>query len=52
MSQDILKKEVKNGNIRNIYLFYGEEDYLKEVYCKKIEDIVLKDGLKELNKKP
>ena len=50
MSQDILKKEVKSGTIRNIYLFYGEEDYLKEVYCRRIEDIVLDDSLKDLNK--
>lgn len=50
MSQDILKKEVKSGAIRNIYLFYGEEDYLKEVYCKRIEDIILDDALKDLNK--
>ncbi len=47
---ETLKKELNNGKIRNIYLFYGEEEYLKEKFLEKIEDIVLPDGLKDINK--
>jgi DNA polymerase-3 subunit delta len=50
MSIDILKKELKEKNIRNLYLFYGPEEYLKKYYMECIEKIVLTDGLKEMNR--
>lgn len=50
MSSNILKKELKEGIIRNIYLIYGEEEYLKKLYSKKIESAVLGNGNVDINK--
>lgn len=47
---ETLKKQLKNGTLQNIYLFYGEEEYLKEMYLKRIENIVLPDGLRDINR--
>lgn len=50
MSISILKKELKNGIIRNLYLFYGPEEYLKKYYLSSISDKLLSDdALKEMN---
>lgn len=50
MSMDILKDEIKNGKIRNLYLFYGQEEYLKKYYLETIEKKVLNEELKTLNR--
>lgn len=50
MSIDILKEELKTEKIRNLYLFYGEEEFLKKHYFDSIEKIVLKDDVTGLNK--
>lgn len=50
MSIEILKQDIKSRNIRNIYLFYGPEEYLKKYYLENIEKILLSDDLKTLNK--
>lgn len=50
MSIDVIKGDLKSNNIRKIYLFFGAEEYLKKFYLKKIEDTLLKDDFKELNK--
>lgn len=50
MSIDALKEDIKNKEIRNIYLFYGPEDYLKKYYLESIENLVLNEELKVLNK--
>lgn len=34
-----LEKDLKEGKLNSIYVFYGEEKYLKEVYLKKIKKI-------------
>ena len=39
MTPDLLEKELKQGNLNNIYLFYGEESYLLENAVKKIKKI-------------
>lgn len=41
MSVDILKGDLKTNKIRNLYLFYGPEEYLKGHYLKSIEDNLL-----------
>jgi DNA polymerase III subunit delta len=50
MSIDILKEELKNKKVRNLYLFYGPEEYLKQYYINTIEDMILKADFKSLNK--
>ena len=36
MSIEIIKKHLKEGSFAKLYLLYGDEDYLKAHYCKKI----------------
>lgn len=50
MSINILKNDIKNHSVGKIYLFYGIEEYLKEFYLEQLENIVLSDSYKELNK--
>ena len=50
MSSNILKQELKNRVVRNVYLLYGEEDYLKKFYAKKIEEIVLEKDFGDINR--
>jgi DNA polymerase III subunit delta len=38
VSVDLLKKQIKTGEFAGLYVLYGEEDYLKSFYCKKITD--------------
>ena len=49
MNSKELNKRLKENLIDNIYLFVGEEDYIKDVYIKKIKDIVLKNDISGLN---
>lgn len=50
MSLDILKQELKKGILRKIYLIYGEEEYLKRLYAKRIENIAIGGALSDINK--
>jgi len=50
MSIDILKEELKHGSMRNLYLFYGPEEYLKRYYLQKVEDSILKGDNKAFNR--
>lgn len=50
MSIDILKEELKNNKLRNLYLFYGPEEYLEKYYIESIEKIALVDDMRELNR--
>ncbi|WP_105619814.1 DNA polymerase III subunit delta [Vallitalea okinawensis] len=36
-----LKKQIKDSDFKNIYLFYGEENYLKNHYVEKIKEKVI-----------
>lgn len=49
MSVDLLKEDIKNKKIRNIYLFYGVEEYLKKYYTDTIEKILVNEDMKTLN---
>ena len=44
-----LKNELSQGKLRPIYLFYGEEGYIKRTYEKKITDMVPDGGFPEFN---
>ena len=41
-----LKQQLKQGDIKNLYFFFGEEKYLVDMYVKKVTDMALGDGLK------
>ena len=50
MSEELLKKAIKNNEIGSLYLFYGQEEYLKRNYTDYIETKLLSEELKLLNK--
>lgn len=50
MSFDILKDDIKNKHFRKLYLFYGQEEYLKHYYTDTIEKSLISEDLKPLNK--
>ncbi len=45
-----LKAQLKEEKLQKLYIFYGEEEYLKEFYIKKIEELVPDAGLEEFNR--
>jgi len=46
----VLKDELKSKKVRSAYVFYGPEEYLKKLYIENIENILLTEELKPLNK--
>lgn len=50
MSIELLKEDIKKRKVRNLYLFYGPEEYLKRYYLLSIEKLILDDQLKTLNR--
>ncbi|MDP4091835.1 MAG: DNA polymerase III subunit delta [Bacillota bacterium] len=49
MSLDILKEDLKNKKLKNLYLFYGPEEYLKKYYTETMEKLLVKEDFKALN---
>ncbi|ACL76302.1 DNA polymerase III subunit delta [Ruminiclostridium cellulolyticum] len=49
MSFDILKKELKQNKLKNVYLFYGQEDYLIKYYMNTIANLIVNEETKDLN---
>lgn len=49
MSFDILKKELKENKLQNVYLFYGQEDYLIKYYTNSISSMIVDEETKDLN---
>lgn len=47
---DVLRREIKDGKVRSLYLFYGVEDYLKKYYLELIEKTILTGEFRELNR--
>lgn len=45
-----LKKQLKANCLKNLYLFYGEEVFIKESYIKKILDTIDDNGFDDFNK--
>lgn len=44
-----LKRALKDGKLESMYLFFGEESYLKELYTDKIKALVPDGGFPEFN---
>ena len=45
-----LKQQIKSGETKNLYLFYGEETYVKEIYEHQLTDIVPEDAFGDFNR--
>ncbi len=45
-----LKSAVKDGRLEPMYLFFGEEDYLKELYVEKIKALMPDGGFPDFNR--
>jgi DNA polymerase-3 subunit delta len=50
MSINNLKNQIRNKDIKPLYLFYGPEEYLKKYYINSIEEIIIDKNLQTLNK--
>lgn len=50
MNIDELNKQVKTGKLKNIYFFYGEEDYLLNKAITAIENKIITPGTEDFNK--
>lgn len=44
-----LKQQIKSGTCGNLYLFYGEEDFLKQLYLDRLKKEVPDGGFPEFN---
>ncbi len=44
-----LKKHLSNGDATGVYLFFGEELYLRDIYIEKIKAVIPDDDLREFN---
>lgn len=44
-----LKQELKAGALRGLYIFHGEESYLKEHYLRQLKKQLVPEGLEEFN---
>lgn len=49
MDWQTLKQNLKQDNIARLYLFYGEEWYLREHYLAALKEKVVGDGMEEFN---
>lgn len=49
MGLDVLQKQLKSGEFANIYLFYGEEEFLKEYYFSQLKSRMIEDSFKDFN---
>ena len=50
MSYDVLRRELKQGVVRGLYLFYGPEEYLKRYYAGEIEKLVADPIAKDVSR--
>lgn len=44
-----LRIQLKKNELKNLYLFYGEEEYIREEYVKKVIDIIPENPFAEFN---
>lgn len=44
-----LKLQIKENKLKNIYLFFGDEAYIKEIYIQKITDMLVEPSLTDFN---
>ena len=47
---NILKNQIKNNKLQKLYVFFGEEKFLQELYIKKITELVPDAGFPEFNR--
>lgn len=45
----VLKRQLKSGEIGNLYLFFGEETFIKDSYVKYMQGLVPDDGFSDFN---
>ncbi|HOP99289.1 MAG TPA: DNA polymerase III subunit delta [Acetivibrio clariflavus] len=50
MSIEVLKEDIKTNKLKNVYLFYGQEEFLKKYYLDSIEKIIMQNDLTAMNK--
>jgi DNA polymerase-3 subunit delta len=48
MGTELIKKQLKSGELASIYLLYGDEDYLKDFYCREVARKAV-DGMESFN---
>ena len=46
---NILKKDLQSGNPQQLYIIYGDEDYLKSYYLHEIETALVDEAFAEFN---
>ena len=44
-----LKEQIKNDKLKNIYLFYGDEEFLKNKYVNDIKNAIPHNGFEDFN---
>lgn len=44
-----LREEISSGKLKSIYVFYGEEDYLKDHYSKMVKNCVTRENGEDFN---
>ena len=44
-----LKKQIRDNKLGNLYLFFGDEIYIKDSYIKKLKDIITDGGFPDFN---
>ena len=44
-----LKKQIRENSIKNLYLFFGDESYIKEIYIKKFKELIPDGGFSDFN---
>ncbi|MBR7150307.1 MAG: DNA polymerase III subunit delta [Oscillospiraceae bacterium] len=44
-----LKSDLKDGSVGTVYIFYGEESYLREYYLKEVRKTLVPAGFEEFN---
>ena len=49
MKSKELGKRLNDGIIDNLYLFYGDEDYIKDTYIDRIKTMVLENDMLGIN---
>ena len=49
MSLELFKKQLKTGDFSNVYLFYGEEAFLKEYYLNQLKHKLVEESFADFN---
>ena len=44
-----LRADIKSGSLENVYIFYGEETYLRDRYLEELKALLVPEGFEEFN---